>query len=156
MKKLEWDRLVPLGISGRKVRNWLLTAWGAGIVWSMQFVENYLSAYKRLYTYGSNGNIVWLSGVQMKPFGELVYGSFALLDVFAMAMVPLAVGLYLYHTVNARSIYTMKRLKHPWELWRRVLAMPVWGSVLFLLTRLLLGGIFALIYCRVTPAACLP
>lgn len=156
MKKLEWDRLVPLGISGRKVRNWLLAALGAGIVWSMQFVENYLSAYKRLYAYGPNGSIVWLSGVQMKSFGELLDGSFALMDVFAMAMIPLAVGLYLYHTVNGHSIYTMKRLKSPWELWRRVLAMPVCGAGVFLLTRFLLGGIFAIIYCRVTPAAYLP
>lgn len=155
MKKIDWDRLVPLGISGRKVRNGLLAAWGIGVGWSLRFLAAYVSAYKGLYYRTEQGMVIWLTGAKMPPVETLLSGCFLILELAAAAMLPLAVGLYLYHTVGSHSIYTMKRLKNPWELWWRVAVMPGCMAIVCLLTKWLLVGVYCAIYWHITPVACL-
>ena len=73
-----------------------------------------------------------------------------------IVMAAVAVMFYFYHYEGSRSIYTMKRLPNPWELWRRCLAVPLCTIVLCAVLALLLLGIYYLVYLHCTPAGCLP
>ena len=50
----------------------------------------------------------------------------------------------------------MKRLPNRWELWRRVLTLPLGAMAVCGLTVLALTGLYYSIYLLCTPAGCLP
>ena len=151
MKKIDWNRYVPLGIDGAEIRNWVV--WGLifGAAWSLGFFFRFADAKRDLFfTTGK-----W-TGQPIKPFWEVIGNAFLLLSILAFIMIVMAVYFYFYHYQNGRSIYTMKRLPNRWELWRRCLTVPVLIIVLCGLLALLLTGIYYLVYLYCTPAGCLP
>ena len=67
-----------------------------------------------------------------------------------------ALGLYLSHYQGGRSIYTMRRLPHRGELWRRCLAVPAATALTALAAAAVLTAVYFGIYLIFTPAVCLP
>lgn len=155
MKKLDWDRYVPLGIDGKSVRNKMAVGLGAVAGFSLSFLYRYGEARNNLFRYRGTERFL-IEGAKIVPFRELRLGVFWAFPVMALALVFVAAGFYTYHSQDSRSIYTMKRLPNRWELWRRVLTLPVCAMILCGLTVLLLLGIYYAIYLFCTPAGCLP
>lgn len=151
MKKIDWDRYVPLGINGAEVRNNAVCGLAMGVLWSLGFLFRFADAKRDLYF--TNGK--W-TGQPIRPFWEVIGNAYLLLGILALVMAAVAVMFYFYHYEGSRSIYTMKRLPNPWELWRRCLAVPLCTIVLCAVLALLLLGIYYLVYLRCTPAGCLP
>jgi len=155
MKKLNWDRYVPLGIDGKSVRNKMAVGLGTVAGFSLSFLYRYGEARNDLFRYRATERIL-IEGAKIVPFRELRLGVFWAFPVMALALVFVAVGFYNYHSQDSRSIYTMKRLPNRRELWRRVLTLPVCAAIICGLTVLMLLGIYYAIYVFCTPAGCLP
>lgn len=151
MKKIDWDRYVPLGIDGAEVRNNVICGLCMGALWSLGFLFRFADAKRDLYF--ATGK--W-TGLPIRPFGEVLGNAFLLLGILALVMAAVGVIFYCFHYQDSRSIYTMKRLPNRWELWRRCLAVPLCTIVLCAVLALLLTGIYYLIYLCCTPAGCLP
>ena len=151
MKKIDWDRYVPLGINGAEVRNNVIFGLSVGALWSLGFLFRFADAKRDLYF--ATGK--W-TGQPIRPFGELIGNAFLLLGILALVMIAVAGIFYSVHYQGSRSIYTMKRLPNRWELWRRCLTVPFGTIVLCGLLALLLTGMYYLVYLYGTPAGCLP
>lgn len=148
--KLDWNRCVPLGMEGKKVRNWFTLALGVGMGYSVRFLFRLMNARSELYVW-QGGRRVLPAGAALPPFVELLEGSFLLLAVAAACMPLAALGLYGYHYLEGRSIYTMRRLPNRWELWRRCLTLPAWTALACGLAVPVLTGLYALIYLAAKP-----
>lgn len=157
MKRIDWDRLVPLEVSGVKIRNQAIRCWLTGVIWSLSFFPSWLSAYQSLYTVVEREKH-WLPDAVMEPFERVLGSSLTVLWFLAAAMPLIWIIEFIlrHYQGGSRSIYTMRRLKSPWELWRRVLAMPLLLAVACVLTALALRGLYFACYCWFTPAAYLP
>jgi len=155
MKKLNWDRYVPLGMDGKSVCNKMALGLGAVVGFSLSFLYRYGEARNDLFRYHVTKRYL-IEGAKIVPFRELRLGVFWAFPVMLLALVFVAVGFYTYHSQDSRSIYTMKRLPNRRELWRRVLTLPVCAAIICGLTVLMLLGIYYAIYVFCTPAGCLP
>ena len=49
--KLDWNRCVPLGMEGKKVRNWFTMALGVGMGYSVRFLFRLMNAWSELYVW---------------------------------------------------------------------------------------------------------
>ena len=155
MKKVDWDRYVPLGMDGKTVRNRMAAGLGVASGYSLMFVVRYCNAYRNLYQV-VGGKRHWLEDAVMAEFGRLLDGTMAGLAVLALLTAAVVAVFYASHYQEGRSIYAMKRLSSPWELWRRCLTMPVCTAIASGLAALALTGIYYAIYMLCTPAAYLP
>lgn len=160
MKQIDWNQHVPLGMDGKKIRNWLSGALGLAVVRSMQFLLHYAGEVAGLYNYQNIGpgkvERILVQGSKVRSFDFLIERKFSFFALAAACMVPLAVLFYCYHYLDGRSIYTMRRLPDGWELWRRCMTVPVCFAVICGLSALLLYGLYYMIYLLCTPAGCLP
>ena len=109
MKKLNWDRYVPLGIDGKSVRNKMAVGLGAVAGFSLSFLYRYGEARNNLFRYRVTERFL-IEGAKIIPFRELRLGVFWAFPVMALALVFVAVGFYNYHSQDSHSIYIMKRL----------------------------------------------
>jgi len=153
--RINWSRLVPLGMDGVKRKNQMATMLGFGIGGSLIFVLRYSNARSNLWGY-YNGRRQRIPGRMMLTFEELLPGTFTLMAIAAIGFVMAAILFYLYHYQGCRSIYTMKRLPDRRELWRRCLALPVTALVLAGLCTLILIGLYWLLWRFATPADAFP
>lgn len=155
MKKIPWDRLMPLGLDRSTQLRWL--RWGllAGPVTNLQFTGAFSQARRALYHYWSGGGRLLREGAVMAPFSQVLtwglYGCYAA----AAAMAALAFFYWRQHYRGSRSIYLMRRLPDRWELARRCLGLPLLGAGLYLLEALCLRLLDFGIYRLLTPAQCL-
>lgn len=157
MKRIDWDRLSPLGLPGKTLWNWLCVAIGCGIgAAAVSFGSKYISAYGELFTYTEDRKAVLIPGALMPNFAKLMDGALTLLGILAGCMPAVMLVLYLYHYQDGRSIYTMRRLPSRWELWRRCITLPAWTAVLCAAAAGLVTALFFGVYLWITPAGCLP
>ena len=151
MKKIDWQRLVPLGMNARTVLNWMAIAVGSGVGWSLQYPARLMSELSMLYDSGR----YLIPGQMMPYFAKLLGSSLRLLPLTAAAMIPVAALFYAYHYQGSRSIYTMRRLPNAGELWRRVLTLPALTAAMCFVMHVLLFSLYYGLYLLVTPAQCL-
>ena len=81
--------------------------------------------------------------------------NFMLLLIPALYLVTRGFAYYLLHRQGSNSIYVMRRLPDPWELWRRVLTMPLTGLLLLILQRVAMELIYRLLFHLLIPASCI-
>ena len=79
-------------------------------------------------------------GISMKGF-----------PIFAASMVAFVVLNYLYFFEGSKSIYTMARIKSPWELHIRCWTLPLCSAAALLLCRVVLTVLYFLIFILATP-----
>ncbi len=128
---------------------------------SLCFYPTFLEERKELIRYGSHSFAVGAlnlgGGLRMPPFWALARRY--LLPIPLSAAVFLCAGVaqnYLSCRKEARSDYTLRRLRDPWEYHRRCLALPVFEALALLLLLALLTGIYYAYYLRMTPPELLP
>lgn len=156
MKRIDWQRYVPLGIDGKQTRTTLLLALTAGAAVSLGFLSRYSHARDALYEYDRiTRQRILIPDAVMPDFVQLLHGSFWGLAAVAACMIAVALGFYLYHYQGCRSIYTMRRLPDRRELWRRCLTLPVLTALACLALAVILTLLYFGIYLWATPDACL-
>lgn len=155
MRRLDWNRYVPLGINGRKVRNGLLLVLGFGMLVSFGFLSRLFDARDELYEWVGRTRVL-RPGAVMPDYPTLLRGTFWGLGAAAAGMIVLAAAFYACHYQGGRSIYTMRRLPKRWELWRRCLTLPVLTALACLILAVGLTLLYFEIYLQVTPEGCLP
>lgn len=148
-------RRLPLGVDAPKFETSLIVGVAAALLFHLQFILRYVATRADLYTYYVGG-IRRLNGTMMPAFREVLSTSLYGCFVAALAMVVVAIQFYAGHYQGSKSIYTMRRLPDRWELWRRVLTMPVLAALGFLLLAFLLRCLDFTIYMLFTPDQCLP
>ena len=79
-KRIDWDRYVPLGISGTETRNNLITALAAASVWSMGFLLRFSEAKQELFF--RNGK---RTGFPIAPFHELVGNAWLFFGILVLS-----------------------------------------------------------------------
>ncbi len=105
MRRLDWNRYVPLGINGRKVRNGLLLVLGFGLLVSFGFLSRLFDARDELYEWVGRTRVL-RPGAVMPDYPTLLRGTFWGLGAAAAGMVVLAAAFYACHYQGGRSIYT--------------------------------------------------
>lgn len=155
MRRIDWNRYVPLGIDGRRVRNGLLLALGLGVLVSFGYLNRLFDAREELYEWVGRTSVL-RPGAVMPGYPTLLHGSFWGLAAAAVCMAVLAAAFYAFHYQGGRSIYTMRRLPKRWELWRRCLTVPAATALCCLLLAVVLTFLYFEIYLMVTPEGCLP
>lgn len=149
-------RRLPPGVDAPKFETSLIVGVAAALLFHLQFILRYLSARSNLYVYYHGTNLRQLNGTMMPAFGEILASSLYGCFVAALAMIVVAIQFYAGHYQGSKSIYTMRRLPDRWELWRRVLTLPVLAAIGFLLLAFLLRCLDFTIYMLFTPDQCLP
>lgn len=156
MKKINWNRYVPLGVDGKKERNKIGWAYIVACLYSMQIPMRYLGYRNELFEY-VHGQYVLIDGAKMVPFRYLIEnGGLELFAWLPAALVLLAGYHYIYHRKDTMSIYLMRRLPAPMELHRRCWAMPLLGTIGTPVAATLISAFYYLIYILATPKQCLP
>lgn len=96
-----------------------------------------------------------IPGAMMTNFVELFGESVLGFKIVAALMIAAAVMHYAYHTLESKSIYTMRRLPSVWELHRRCLTLPICGVIISMVTAFAILLICYGFYVGLTPEECL-
>ena len=96
-----------------------------------------------------------IPGAVMPDFTVILEGSLLGFDVVYALMIAAAIMHYAYHTLESKSIYTMKRLPSRWECDRRYLTLPICGIVISKVTTFVILWICYGFYVGLTPKECL-
>ena len=149
------ERVYPLGFPGRQALQ--LTLGGLGVAFAIgyfRFLASFSSAKNELYTsVRIDGKWVpkLIEGSVIAPFSRLLGGISLGLTLVALCLIISLFLHYAWHKLGSRSIYRMKLLPNRWELWRRVVLIPLVGLAACALLWGLLLLLCALTYHYGTP-----
>ena len=152
-KKINVDRLVPLGLDGRKTgygicgavfSSWVYS-WTTFLVWYARERSSLFDLVRKTL----------LPDRMMEDFYTIWDGTLFLFGLTAFCMLPLALWHYWYHFRESRSIYLMRRLPDRWDLWRRCLTLPLLGLTACLVLAVMNTLLFYAVYHVFTPEPCL-
>ena len=147
-------RIFPLCAEPERELAWLGAGALVAFVFSFGYLFSYSAARNELYE-RVDGRLVLIPGALMPDFVALLGRSLWGFWLLAAAMVPLAFYHYQLHFMGSKSIYLMRRLGDPGQLWRRCLTVPVLGAV----GALALGGLVLVLYYGwyqlMTPGECI-
>lgn len=161
MKIFDPKRHLPVGWDWEDLRGTLYWFHGLSTLPVLAFFGRYIDALDALY------HTVWISQTETRweldpnrtiaPFGELMAGLPRLgLWCFLALMGVQIYRHYTYHTRDAMTIYTMRRLPDKWELHRRCLTQPILSILAELLLFAVLTALCWLAYYFWTPVPCRP
>ena len=128
---------------------------GAVLVSFLAFVDQYLDARARLFTYVA-GERVLISGAVIAPFYSLINYYFAGFFLVACFLLGYIIYHYSYYRQGSMSLYLMKRLPSRWERHRRAITLPCLAALATLVIALAAILFYYIIYLVATPWACLP
>lgn len=153
MKK-KLDHYVPLGLNYRAELKWIAYGLVASFLYSLGFLAAYSNRYASLFwRYEPVKRLQ--AGAVMPDFIEILDNSLIGFVILAICMIAALVYHYAYHYQGSKSIYLMKRLPSRWELWRRLLTLPILAALFCLCTAAVLLLSYYGIYMAFTPKACL-
>ena len=156
MKKHNTFRLAPPGVNLNHER----TIFGLGGLAAILYAAavwfgHYGDARDELYQQLGRQKIL-IPGAQIAPFRDLLGTALAGFAVAVIMMLGMVVWNYQSYRQGSMSIYLMRRLPDKNLIHRQCWTYPVLGMALYVLTALVLLGIFYLVYRFATPAECLP
>ena len=154
MKKPDLSRYAPLGINVRSEWQGYVAGLAVAIVYSMIYLLRYFNARENLYEWTLKGREL-IEGAVMPDFAELMDGTLLVFLAIALTMMGLAIYHYIYHRLDTKSYYVMRRLPSRWELHRRCLTLPMIGLLICGAAALIMTLIYYWIYMGCTPEECL-
>jgi len=125
-----------------------------GILYSMQFLIEYVNAYDNLFYYSGQTRVLNLE-MRMPGFWVLMEEALDILFLGIVYLLFVFIMHYDYYRRESRSIYLMKRLGDKRILRRTYLGTPCVYGFVFLGIGIVLVTIYYLIYRFVTPQMCL-
>lgn len=130
------SKILPVGVKPKPVISLSVIGIICCVLFSgWEFLMKFFNFYGKITFYDESGNKGFYDYPKMEPLTSF-NATFDVFKIFFVCMALMAVYFYMHHHIGAKSIYTMRRLKNPLELYVRCLTVPV----IFIL----LG--FALIY----------
>ena len=154
MKKPDLSRYAPLGINVRSEWQGYVAGLAVAIVYSMIYLLRYFNARENLYEWTLKGREL-IEGAVMPDFAELMDGTLLVFLAIALTMMGLAIYHYIYHRLDTKCYYVMRRLPSRWELHLRCLTLPVTGLLICGVAALIMTLIYYWIYMGCTPEECL-
>ena len=154
MKKPDLSRYAPLGINVRSEWQGYVAGLAVAIVYSMIYLLRYFNARENLYEWTLKGREL-IEGTVMPDFAELMDGTLLVFLAIALTMMGLVIYHYIYHRLDTKSYYVMRRLSSRWELHLRCLTLPVTGLLICGVAALIMTLIYYWIYMGCTPEECL-
>ncbi len=121
------------------------------IFYSLGYFSNYFRSYYEIFDRITGHRI---SMEQMPVFQELL--CLEAFPVFCVSWIAYVIANYLYFFQESKSIYTMRRLRSPWELHLRCWTLPVLGVLVLALCAWLCWWLYGLHYFNATPAELIP
>lgn len=149
------SRLVPTGIGAAPV----ILIFLAGLVLSgftafSSFLAAFLHYYGQITYYDEAGSKGFRSDAVMQPLTSF-NSEFDIFKLYFVCMALAGVYFFIYHFAGSKSIYTMRRLKNPLELYVRCFAVPVIFILLGIALVYLLNLIYISIYASLVPEECM-
>ena len=154
MKKPDLSRYAPLGINVRSEWQGYVAGLAVAIVYSMIYLLRYFNAQENLYEWTLKGREL-IEGAVMPDFAELMDGTLLVFLAIALTMMGLVIYHYIYHRLDTKSYYVMRRLPNRWELHLRCLTLPMTGLLICGAAALIMITIYYWIYMGCTPEECL-
>lgn len=154
MKKLDLSRYAPPGINVRSEWQGYVAGLTVAVAYSMIYLLRYFNAREYLYEWTLKGRQL-REGAVMPDFAELMDGLLLVFVAIALTMIGLAVYHYIYHRIDTKSYYVMRRLPNRWELHLRCLTLPLAGLLICGAAALIVIAIYYWIYMGCTPEECL-
>lgn len=150
MSKLE--RLVPPGSKAGEWKGFVLVTLIGALLYTLVFyTQNLTGAIVGLYEYTNPPHQKLRSGAVMPAFWTLMDGPLDPYPIFAVSMLGFVIANYSYFYQESKSIYTMRRVKSPWELHRRCWTLPVIGAAIFIAAQWIVTLICYIVYIRSVP-----
>ena len=157
MKKLDIGRYFPPGYNIKGNAAMVAAAAFIMIIAELaMFMSSFNEAKYNGLIWNSNHTKILDSSVKMVDFNVLLKGRAIAFWIFALVCIFWSIALYQYFKKKSSSIYIMKRLRSPWELYRRVLAAPAAMILLGLILSIIMILIMRLIYINGVPKECMP
>ena len=125
-----------------------------GVIYSMQFLINYMNAYDNLFYHSAQGRVLNMD-MRMPAFRLLLEESFNGLLLGIICLAYAFTRHFNYYRKGSKSIYLMMRLKDRNILWKTYLGTPCIYGIIFAATGVILLVIYYMIYRFVTPQMCL-
>ena len=154
MKKPDLSRYAPLGINVRSEWQGYVAGLAVAVVYSMIYLLRYFNARENLYEWTLKGREL-IEGAVMPDFAELMEGTLLVFLAIALTMMGLVIYHYIYHRLDTKSYYVMRRLPSRWELHLRCLTLPMIGLLICGAAALIMIIIYYWIYMGCTPEECL-
>ena len=154
MKKPDLSRYAPLWINVRSEWQGYVAGLAVAVVYSMIYLLRYFNARENLYEWTLKGREL-IEGAVMPDFAELMDGTLLVFLAIALTMMGLVIYHYIYHRLDTKSYYVMRRLPSRWELHRRCLTLPMIGLLICGAAVLIMTLIYYWIYMGCTPEECL-
>ncbi len=149
------SRLLPVGVRvGPVLIPSILGLIVCGISALWMFWLKFMNSYSKICSIDAMGNRVFTEYAKMEPLTSFNW-NFEFFDAFFICMGLLAVYFFIYHFMGAKSIYTMRRLKNPLELYVRCLIIPVTFIILGIALIYLMTFVYIKIYLFLVPEECL-
>ena len=92
--------------------------------------------------------------VQVAMFADVLGNCMNFFLLAIIACLLLSIKTYLYHFQGSKSIYLMKRLANPKELWIRVFTLPAIGALTHIILAGILLALFYMSYISRSPVGC--
>ncbi len=140
------DRFSPPGMELQAERSYFFIVLIGNICFSFLSFFGRLGMLLEYARYPFEGASYW-------SFPQAIGNSLKGFPIFAVSMVAFVVMRYLYFFEGSRSIYTMKRVKSPWELHIRCWMLPVLGAGALMVCKCLCTVVCFLIFLLLTPDA---
>ena len=161
MKIFDPKRHLPVGWEWENTKTGMI--WGhilSGLS-LFGFFGRFSDALDALYFHreGPNGTLIPVLDPTrtIAPFSELTRGTPLFgLWIFLAVMPILVWRYYRFHTQDAMSVYTMRRLPDRWEYHRRCWTQPILSAMAELLLYAVLIGLCWLVWYFATPVPCRP
>lgn len=149
------SRIVPVGINAKpvvllSVAGLVMCGFNAfGIFW-----DRFINFYDNVAFYDEAGRKGFYEDVKMEPLTSF-NANFGIFKIYFAALALLGVYLFLHHFIGSKSIYTMRRLRNPLELYARCLSVPVIFIILGIVLIYTLNFIYIEIYQALVPESCM-
>lgn len=155
MKRIEWEKLVPVGTDYKKEMKGIAIGLAISAVYSLSFIFKFSFSLDELYDVIS-GKAILISGRYIAGFSDIMEGRFDLFKILFYLLIILGVMHYFGHFSGSKSIYLMRRIPQRWELLVRCAAFPAMGIIVCKLSELILTLLFFAIYMIFTPKGHIP
>ena len=145
----------PLGIELANEVMIYVSAMTLSLLYSLIYLGNYISERNNLYEKIGEKQVL-RTGAKMPEFEALIEGRMIGFGIVIVILICISVYHYIYHYMDSKLVYLMKRLPNKWEMHKRCLVIPVAGIIITIVCMILLWFLYYGIYLVFTPQQCLP
>ena len=132
-----------------------MSAMTLSLLYSLIYLGNYISERNNLYEKIGEKQVL-RTGAKMPEFEALIEGRMIGFGIVIVILICISVYHYIYHYMDSKLVYLMKRLPNKWEMHKRCLVIPVAGIIITIVCMILLWFLYYGIYLVFTPQQCLP